>query len=350
MDELVIPVNRANGVFGMVATTPFLLAGLAMVVGGFITASGGEDGGYVAALVGVLATLVFGYAWVRSLRTVRAPGRIRLTPDGFELYQHSFAWTDVEDFQTVRIGGDSPVTFVKVLWAPSAKQHPAIRRSAKLEKFGQSTAPSYLQVDVFDTGGPPLQEILRRWKVGDRTAGRPVEVTSEPEPTEPKLVIPRTRRGDVRALGIAGALFIGCAVGGPVLLLLEDEPHPRWWWVAGVASWLLLTAFFGVGVWYLVRDLRDPGLRLHDDGFEYQKHRWNWVDIEDIQPAQGGSDGNAPFGVRAQFRADRPLPSAPADLPFYLDSFQTGGTSIDQILREWLQRYRTRQLEDDAEA
>lgn len=132
--------------------------------------------------------------------------------------------------------------------------------------------------------------------------------------------------------------FLGFAIGGPVLALLETEHHSLWGWIAGIAIWLLCTAFFAAGVYGLIEDLRKPGLILHANGFEFEKQPW--ADIEDIRPAQGGADGNAPLGLRAVFRPDRPLPPAPAALPFQARSFQTGGPPIDEFLREWLQRYR----------
>ncbi len=166
MDELVFYEKRANGIFGAVATTPFILAGLAMVVAGFIIAAGdtkNASGGFVFVIIGMLPVVLFGYFFVLSVRTIRAPRRLRLTAAGFDLSRHSFAWTDVEDFHSVRTGGDSPTWWVKVLWAPSARQHPAVRRSARLEKLGQSTAPTFIQIGQFDTGATPLQEILREW-------------------------------------------------------------------------------------------------------------------------------------------------------------------------------------------
>jgi hypothetical protein len=138
-------------------------------------------------------------------------------------------------------------------------------------------------------------------------------------------------------------LFLAFAVGGPVLALLETEHHGLWGWIGAIAIWLLCTAFLGVGVYDPLMELRAPGLILHANGFEFDEQTWSWSDIEDIRPAQGGSDGNAPLGLRAVYRSDRPLPPAPADLPFHARSFATEGRTIDEILREWLQRYDTRQ-------
>ncbi|MEV3905441.1 hypothetical protein AB0K11_24245 [Mycobacterium sp. NPDC050551] len=178
MDELVFYVKRANGIVGVVATTPFILAGSAMVVAGFVIAAGAPgnvDDGYTFAIIGVLGMAPFCFFFVQSVRTIRSPGRLRLTDQGFDVYKHSFSWTDVEDFHTARTGGDSPTDYVKVVWAPGVEQHPAVRRSARLEKLGQKAAPTYIQFGQFDTGGVPLQEILRRWRTGDRAAGRPIE-------------------------------------------------------------------------------------------------------------------------------------------------------------------------------
>jgi hypothetical protein len=164
--------------------------------------------------------------------------------------------------------------------------------------------------------------------------------TTDSERAEPLLEIARKRRDTIGGLVFTVPLFLGFAIGGPVLALLETEHHSFWGWIAGIAIWLLCTAFFAAGVYGLIEDLRKPGLILHANGFEFEKQAWAWADIEDIRPAQGGADGNAPLGLRAVFRPDRPLPPAPADLPFQARSFQTGGPPIDEVLREWLQRYR----------
>jgi hypothetical protein len=139
-------------------------------------------------------------------------------------------------------------------------------------------------------------------------------------------------------LVITVVLFVGFAVGGPVLAHLKTAHHSLWEWIGSVAVWLLLTAFFAAGGYYLVRELRQPGLILHAGGFEFEKQTWAWIDIEDIRPADGSEGG----GLRTVFRPDRPLPAAPAELPFQPYAFATEGRPVDAILREWLQRYRTR--------
>ena len=197
-------------------------------------------------------------------------------------------------------------------------------------------------MNVFDTGGMPLQEILRRWKAGDRTAGGPAEAKPRNEVTraDPQLVIPLRRGPIIAALVTALPMFLLFAIGGPVLAILEVEHHSVWVWIASVVVWLLLTAFLGGSVYGPAMELRDPGLILHGNGFEFQKHLWAWSDIEDVRPTENG----AAFGLRAVFRPDRPLPSVPAVLPFQSNSFATDGRPIEEILREWLQRYTTRNV------
>ena len=357
VDELVIPAGRGNRVLGTVLITPFVVGGLAAIIVG-ITYIGGDgtdhDFGYVLVVLGGIMMLVFGAALVSHLRSLLSPG-LRLTTEGFDLPKYSFAWSDVEDFQFVH-GGEGVGDHLRVLYTNGAEQRGPVRRSAVLAKLGQRTAPLYIGLADFDTGGQPLQDIMRRWKNGDRTAGRPTEsrpdrVTPASGRTEPELVIPVWRSERIAPVAGSVAFFVVSAAAGPALLgyaLLVDHQHPVIWQViAGIAAWLLVTTFLGGAVYLSLGELRKPGLILYDDRFEYEKHTWWWADIADIRPATGGSDGNAAHGLRAVYRSGISLPSAPADLPFSMAALDTGGRPLEVIMRDWLQRYGTQRRDVD---
>jgi len=344
VDELVIPAGRGHRVLGTVLITPFVVGGLAAVIVG-ITFIGGEgedhDFGYVLVASGGIMMLVFGAALVFNLRSPRSPG-LRLTTEGFDLPKHSFAWSDVEDFQFVH-GGEGMGDHLRVVYTNGAEQRRPVRRSAVLDRLGQYTAPLYIRLADFDTDGQPLQDIMRRWKNGDRSAGRPAEprtdrMTPGSGRTEPELVIPVRRSERIAPFVGSVVFFVVSLIAGPALLiyaLLADHEHPGIWQViAGIAAWLLVTTFFGGAVYLSLGEMRKPGLILYDDRFEYENHTWWWTDIADIRPAAGGSDGNAAHGLRAVYNFDISLPSAPADLPFSVAALDTGGRPLARIMRE----------------
>ena len=100
------PAGRGNRILGTVLITPFVLGGLAAVIVG-ITFIGGEgkdlDFGYVLVASGGIMMLIFGAALVSYRCSLQSPG-LRLTTEGFDLPKHSFAWSDVDDFQFVHGG------------------------------------------------------------------------------------------------------------------------------------------------------------------------------------------------------------------------------------------------------
>ena len=171
-----IPAGRGHRVLGTVLITPFVVGGLAAVIVG-ITFIGGEgkdhDFGYVLVASGGIMMLVFGAALVSNLRSLRSPG-LRLTTEGFDLPKHSFAWSDVEDFQFVH-GGEGMGDHLRVVYTNGAEQRRPVRRSAVLDRLGQYTAPLYIRTGRLRHGRstpPGHHASLEEWRSIRRTTSR----------------------------------------------------------------------------------------------------------------------------------------------------------------------------------
>lgn len=321
MDELVVPYTRGARVITIVMAV-FTVPGLAVITFGISIVAGGSANGYLFVVVGSVLTLIFGAGLVASARALRSPG-LRLTADGFEVDGRVSRWADVSDLYFVPGKGESSVDRVCVEYVAGVKRRRAVND---------------IPVDSFDTGGPALEDILRSWWRGDRSVGRPVERAY----TEPELVLEPDERDNRLAFAIVSALFMLSVVAGPGLLLYSvfvEHAHPEAWGVVlGTVLWLAVVTFLGVGVHWLRQGLHSPALELHHKGFEYGQHSWTWRDIKAVEPFEDR--------VRVVFLARHSPSSAPSRLPFRRDGFKTAGRPVDDILREWLDRYVTDQ--DDA--
>lgn len=316
MDELTIPRKRGGSVFAIVMAV-FTIPGLAVITFGISIVAGGSANGYLFIVTGSVLTLIFGAGLVSAIQQVRSPG-LRLDADGFELDGRLSRWADVSDLYFVPGKGESSVDRVCVVYVAGVKRRRAVND---------------IPVDSFDTGGPALEDILRSWWRGDRSVGRPVERAY----TEPELVLAPDRSDSRGALVIAVPLFVLVVAAGPGLLLyalLVDHEQPTMWNVVlGTFAWLAVSVFFGASVHFLRQGLQSPSLILHRNGFEYGEHAWAWSDITAVEPFEDR--------VRVVFRPRRSPSSAPSRLPFRRDGFKTAGRPVDDILREWLDRYVT---------
>ena len=159
-----------------------------------------------------------------------------------------------------------------------------------------------------------------------------------PPPHEP-VQIPLKRGERVFVAVMAVLFFVVVAVGIP--LLLSDYHDPVLWLtiVMGLI-WVFVTAGSGFGAYLAVRALWSRGLLLTENGFTFNKHAWAWADIESFErKLVPGGEGGQVWALIAVYRPDRPTPSAPSRMPFGFTEFETGGTGIDVILRDWLRRY-----------
>lgn len=318
MDELTIPRKRGGSVFAIVMAV-FTVPGLAVITFGITMIAGGSPNGYLFIGIGGVLTLIFGGGLVATIREIRSPG-LRLDADGFRLDGRVSRWEDVADIYFVPGKGEHSVDAVKLVYVDGVNPRRAVKDIA---------------VDSFETGGPALEDIMRRWWRGDRSAGWQVERTH----TEPELVLAPNRNDSRGALIAVVPMFVLAVIGGPGLFLyaiLVDHERPTVWdLVLGSLIWLAISVFFGAGALFLRRDLQSPSLLLHHNGFEYGDHSWMWRDIRAVEPFEDR--------VRVVFRSRRSLSAAPSRLPFRRDGFKTAGRPVDDILREWLDRYMTDQ-------
>ena len=88
-----------------------------------------------------------------------------------------------------------------------------------------------------------------------------------------EFVIPVNRRATTaRAVGCAAFVLLGLAV--PFL-------RPT---VYGYALGALTVGLFGIQIYWWVRILRSPSLRMTDDGFGFGGWNWSWADVDGFDP------------------------------------------------------------------
>ncbi|MDT5018260.1 MAG: hypothetical protein QOD39_4420, partial [Mycobacterium sp.] len=315
----------------MVVCGAFFAAGLAMAVGGLTNVfAGAGGGGMLLAAMGGLCAVIFGLPLLQGLRTLTSSG-LRLTPTGFELNKHSYNWSDIEAFDVVG-------SHIRVRRVPGAAFGHDVKTSETLGRLGLYSGPTYIPRNSFDTGGQPMEDILRRWQQGDRTAGQPVAPTPDitastpsAQPPAESLVIPLKRWPRV-FVAISAVLWFVVVAGG-IPWAIADADNPEVWLVIALGViWLVIVAASGYGAYGALRALRVPELLLTDNGFTFDRHTWAWADIEDFENVlTRSSDGSNMMQFRVVFRADRPTPSPPADLPFGLTDFDTGGRPLGAI-------------------
>ncbi len=120
-------------------------------------------GGVFFAGVGVFVALLFVIVLVQEVQVLRSTG-LRLTTDGYELNGRMRAWNDVEGFQLV--GQAYGTTHILVRYAGGAHLSRGEELSAALGVVGYF-APAYIARGRYNTGGQPLERILRQWWRGD---------------------------------------------------------------------------------------------------------------------------------------------------------------------------------------
>jgi hypothetical protein len=176
-----------------------------------------------------------------------------------------------------------------------------------------------------------------------------------------KRVIPVLRRIVIaRVVGCAVFVVFGVVAALPGLI----PPHRQfvaWFGEAkapgvSIAFWLamgaLLVVMFGVHLFWWVRILRSPGLRLTGSGFEFGGWNWRWADVGDIEPVIGGFPNRAITHARVMTVPGNPVGrGAKASVvlgkigfrgpPVYVPvAFDTGDRNLDSVLRARLQSYR----------
>jgi hypothetical protein len=303
----------------------FVVFGVAIVIAGLTMeppSSGEASGGPLLAGMGALLVLLFGFVCVQGIRTMRSTG-LRLTVDGFQLNNATYAWSDVEDFRVVGDGdGD---THVRVGFTSDAAKHSrTVRVSVTLGRLRYYTTPAYLSLTSFDTGGVRLVHILRSWQHGHRSVGPPARPSVADDVTTvarrrrgpDDLVIPAKRDGRLFNTGMAVFFFVVITFGLPIGILSGAKTPQLWLLIAVGVLWAMLSAITGYVAFDRLRNLRSARLIVHDNGFEFGGQKWAWADIEYVRLAE---------------------------LPFDRDDFSDDGPPVDQILRDRLQRYRYRQ-------
>lgn len=172
-----------------------------------------------------------------------------------------------------------------------------------------------------------------------RTSRRLAAPRPEAPPPRESLEIP-LKRGPRIFIAIAAVGFFAVVVVG-IPWTIADADNPEVWLVIVLGLiWLVITAATGYAAYAAVKALWSRGLLLTDNGFTFDSHTWAWADIEDFKTTLiRDNEGNKTMQLRAVYRQDRPIASAPAALPFGLTDFKTDGRRIADILREWLQRY-----------
>ncbi|WP_164478657.1 hypothetical protein [Mycolicibacterium stellerae] len=347
MDELVIPAARGDGVFRAAVTGCFVVIGLSVAVGGVVvaTSNGGSAGGYALVAIGVLVTAVFAVPLAQTIGSLT--GRLRLTSNGFEINKHTLVWSDIEGFDTVGGAETGAVSHLRVRCRADTKQSRALRASSALGRLGYYTAPAYIPVGAFDTGGAPLLDILRSWQHGDFTAGLRAADPPAAQPvrrrkrTGDEVVLARKRAAPAFNAAVAVVFFVSIAVGLPATLADDEGDVALWLVIPLTVLWLLLSAVTGIWLYFAVRELFSPGLILHDDGFELDGKVWPWADIEGFQTMLvPDGDGHNVVRLGVVYRAEAATGSSRAELPFSPSDFKTDGQPLEQILRERLQRHR----------
>ncbi|MDA2889922.1 hypothetical protein PDG61_03265 [Mycolicibacterium sp. BiH015] len=117
----------------------------------------------VLAAIGVTATSLgmFSFIVIRAAR-IRRTGLV-LRDNEFQLGSHRFAWSEVDGFTVVRDSETNLPTHVKVVLARDASPGPAFLLAAVIGRLGIRISPAYLPTQGFDTGGRPLDGVLRQW-------------------------------------------------------------------------------------------------------------------------------------------------------------------------------------------
>lgn len=292
-------------------------------------------GGIPLVVIGAMCAAVFALPLAQGVHTLRSPG-LRLTSDGFALNSHFIRWADVETFELV----GAAATHVRVHFVPAVAPSRAAKASLTLGRLGLYTAPAYIPHEAFATGGLPLEDVLRRWQSGDRTAGRPADPRPGIPPPSESLRIPLKRGPRIFVAVMSVVWFALVAVSIP-LVIIDNPDVVRWLAIVMGVIAVVITAASGLGAYIAVRALWSRGLLLTDNGFTFDKHTWAWADIESFErKLVPGGEGGRVWALFAMYRQDGPAPSAPSRMPFGFTEFDTGGTDIDVILQDWLRRYR----------
>src|SRR5689334_20472888 len=112
------------------------------------------DGMLLLTGMGALVVLMFGRVLLDVVRSLRSPG-LRLSIQGLDYNGFRFGWADIEAFR-VAAGGTTGVTHVRLQFSGDAPLPRSAKVTVALGKAGFFTAPAYIPVGAFDTGGRPL--------------------------------------------------------------------------------------------------------------------------------------------------------------------------------------------------
>lgn len=344
MDELVIPAARWDGIVRATVCGCFAAVGLSIIVGGAVIAIGdGAAGGYLLAVVGVVVTALFGLPFAQAVSSLT--GHLRLTAVGMQINKRLTAWSDIDGFYPV--GGDETgaATHLRIKYRAGAPLDRPNRASIALGRIGYYTAPAYLPVATFDTGGVPLLQILRGWQRGVHDEHAIAERQKAPRPAPRRsrspgdVVLPPRRAAPAFNAAVALVFFVSIAVLLPWMYADEGQPMPLWLIVAATLLWVMLTAATGYWLYMALRELFSRGLTLHDEGFDVGRMTWLWSDIKGFTAMLvPDSHGTNTVRLGVIYRNGGP----PAELPFSPSDFKTDGRQLDQVLHEWLRRSRHR--------
>jgi hypothetical protein len=169
--ELIIPPARLTGIVRLVLQGGFVAFGLATVCPFAIGVANAlrqrphvDLGGFaILAAIGTLVALLFGAVLVQEVRALRSPG-LRLTTDGYEVNGRRRAWADVAEIQLV--GTAYFTSHIVVKYVPGTQLSRGEKVSEALRWLGYFP-PTYIARSRFNTGGQPLERILRQWWLAD---------------------------------------------------------------------------------------------------------------------------------------------------------------------------------------
>ena len=163
------------------------------------------------------------------------------------------------------------------------------------------------------------------------------------DPVDGELIIPIKRwRVFSRTLYSFGVLAI--CVGGVVLFLTPPARHLHVGWVIlGIVFNLLFVVGAGMLAYNDLRSLRSRRLRLDSTGFELGTDRWAWNDLSAVERVEQWDGEDRIIRISVRYRPGCAAGATSGVTPINPPDFDTGGRPLEDILREWLQRYGTRQ-------
>ncbi len=167
----------------------------------------------------------------------------------------------------------------------------------------------------------------------------------EADPVDGELIIP-IKRGRVFARSGYSLGVLAICVGGVVVLLTPRFSHLHVaWLIFGIAFNMLFVIGAGMMAYNDLRSLRSRRLRLDSTGFELGADRWAWKDLSAIDRLERWDGEDRIVRISLRFRPGCSEGATSSVTPINPPDFDTGGRPLEDIMRDWLQRYGTHQQE-----